>query len=80
MAGSVKEQERDSCLSKPLAAENFLPSAPSLCKPAVHMFIAVLPLALSVCVFASSCFPASGTKGVQEAIVVCIGGQDGSKR
>lgn len=38
MAGSIKEQERGSCLSKPLAAENFLPSAPSLVGP-TRLFI-----------------------------------------
>lgn len=33
VAGCIKKQERDSCLSKPLAAENFLPSAPSSVGP-----------------------------------------------
>lgn len=33
MAGCTKKQEKNSCLSKPLAAENFWPSPPPLVGP-----------------------------------------------
>lgn len=38
VADSIKEQEGDSCFSNPLAAENFLPSAPSLVGPTRFFF------------------------------------------